>query len=355
MKLLCPARSLLSAAALAGLLLCALFVAPRAGYADVSAITDYRVISQTGVGPGGKPLVAIRSLRRDGIPLFLTVDPYTLETALRPVSQVSLLPAPPWETLSGTPYLTALEHGTAPPCRLQNHGAVRGAGDGIFLTVDLCPSKRQFERELFLAAEAAAQAHGYGKGAPVAVAISGLWLENHPEELAFLKGESAAGRLSITWVNHSYHHVYAPKTPLERNFLLTPGTNFDAEVLELERLLLAHGLTPSPFFRFPGLVADTATMKRLRELSLIPVGSEAWLAKGEHPRQGSIVLVHGNGNEPKGIALALPILRTGRWRLLPLAAAFANDQCPVPNLRPLPQEAASVPRGATVTPPKASF
>lgn len=320
MKTATPARTLPQAALLAVLFLCCLLLFPGRGDAAPATVTEYRVISRAVMIPGGKAALATRSLRRDGVPFLLTVDPDTFETALRPVAQVTMLPAPPAAALAGTPFLKALHQETSPPYRLQNHGITRGGGNsgGFFLTVDLCPSRRPFERELFEAAATLSQ----GKGAPVAVVITGAWLESHPEDLSYLKEGVAAGRLAITWVNHSYHHPYTLRVPLEQNFLLTPGTDFDAEVLDVERLLLSHGLLPSPFFRFPGLVADAATIKRLRELSLIPLGSEAWLAKGEQPRQGSIVLVHGNGNEPKGISLALPLLRSGKWRLLPLAAAF---------------------------------
>ena len=151
-------------------------------------------------------------------------------------------------------------------------------------------------------------------------------LEQHQDELDWLKREIRQGKLAVTWVNHSYHHAYDPKAPLERNFLLTPGTDFEREVLDTEVLMLANGLLPSPFFRFPGLVADGRLLGKLRSLSLIPVGSDAWLAKGEAPKRGSFILVHGNGNEPQGIARVLPLVReTPGLRLLPLKAAFAGQ------------------------------
>jgi len=67
-------------------------------------------------------------------------------------------------------------------------------------------------------------------------------------------------------------------------------------------------------------------LEKLQQLSLIPIGSDAWLAKGEQPRPGSFVLVHGNGNEPAGIARVMPLLREGGLRLLPLREAFAPRQ-----------------------------
>jgi hypothetical protein len=158
---------------------------------------------------------------------------------------------------------------------------------------------------------------------PVAVAITGAWLRKHPAELSWL-GEQVAGRhLEITWVNHSLTHPYDPKVPLNKTFLLTPGTDFQREVLETEQLLLENGLTPSAFFRFPGLVADGTLLEKLRELSLIPLGADAWLAKGEAPTSGSFILVHGNGNEPAGIRKLMPLLQHHDLRLLPLRQAFA--------------------------------
>jgi hypothetical protein len=44
----------------------------------------------------------------------------------------------------------------------------------------------------------------------------------------------------------------------------------------------------------------------------VPVGSDAWLAKGQRPTEGSIVLVHGNGTEPIGVADFIRLLRTER-------------------------------------------
>jgi len=155
--------------------------------------------------------------------------------------------------------------------------------------------------------------------------MTGSWLANHRDELAWLVGQIREGKLAVTWVNHSYSHPYEPKAPLERNFLLTPGSDFEREVLATEQLLLENGLLPAPFFRFPGLVADGRLLEKLRRLALIPIGSDAWLAKGENPTSGSFILVHGNGNEPQGIKKIMPLLRKEEGiRLLPLGRAFAG-------------------------------
>lgn len=279
-----------------------------------AVISDYQVLVRAGCGPSGRTLVAIRSFREDGVPHLLAVDPATLATVDLPAA--SFRDSGTLAALKETPFLKALRRYTTPPCRLQNQGATHDErGGGVFLTVDLCPSKRPFERELFETVESLS----WGRPSPVALAVSGAWLLSHPKEISQLKEASDRGLLAITWVNHSLHHPYDPKLPLAGNFLLTPGTDFDREVLQVEEILLSQGLVPSPFFRFPGLVADGATLKRLSELSLIPLGSNAWLAKGEPVEPGSFILVHGNGNEPKGVKLLLPMLRTLKLRALPEA------------------------------------
>lgn len=285
-------------------------------------ITDYRVVRRPVTDQAGRALLAVRSFRRDGSPRLLVFDPATLKSYDASESALQPLVDPADPDLRATRLERVLKRYASPPHRLQNAGAARAetGTDGTFLTVDLCPSKRPFERAMFEAAEGA----GNGGAVPVAVAVSGLWLEKHPEEFSFLRGEVAAGRLAVTWVNHSRHHHYDPQAPLEKNFLLAPGTDLRAEVLDLEQRLVAEGVVPSPFFRFPGLVSDGAAIELLKELSLIPIGADAWLAKGEKPRAGSFILVHGNGNEPKGITLLMPMLKDKKLHLLPLPDAFAR-------------------------------
>jgi len=65
--------------------------------------------------------------------------------------------------------------------------------------------------------------------------------------------------------------------------------------------MLKNGLLPSVFFRFPGLVSDQQLVYRITDFGLIPIGSDAWLAKGQKANAGSIVLIHANGNEPVGV------------------------------------------------------
>ena len=295
------------------LLLLGLLLLPASSLRAASrpVIADYRPVWLP-VTPvqGGKTLVAIRSFRRNSVPSYLLVDPGTLATRVAPAAGFVAGGSHARQLLSETPYIRTLDRSTAPPWPIQNQGVTHAPEpvDGWILSVDLCPSHRPFEQAFFQTLMARAGAPG--RPVPVAISITGTWLKTHPAELAWLKEQSAARRLAITWVNHSEHHPYTPGVPLEKNFVLTPGTDFRSEVLTLEERLLAEDLLPSPFFRFPGLVSNETVVRQLKEMGLIPLGSDAWLAKGERPKSGSIILIHGNGNEPPGIRKMLELLRS---------------------------------------------
>ncbi|WP_290606074.1 polysaccharide deacetylase family protein [Arsenophonus sp. ENCA] len=192
---------------------------------------------------------------------------------------------------------------------------------GMFLSIDLCPSTRLFESDFFRILLTVANERN--KKFPIAIAISGLWISNHPEEFNWLINNKKS--LDITWVNHSFNHPYFRDKPLNENFLLSPRVNIKTEILMTEKLLLQHNQVPSIFFRFPGLVSNKITVKELNNLGLIPIGSNAWLAKGEQPKSGSIVLIHGNGNEPAGIKIASKLInRNINW--LPLNYALSGSE-----------------------------
>jgi len=290
-------------------------------------ISGYRNIHQPFYNGTGKLRLAIRRFDVAGTPHVLLVNPWTFETAVMPVASLTTAETPAAQaTLSASPFEQAVTRYSSPPYRLQNHGAVRTAHpvDGMFLTVDMCPSKKPFERGLFT--KLVELSRSTRKPTPLALAMTGSWLKNHRDDLAWIVRQIKEGGLEVTWVNHSYTHPYEPGTPLERNFLLSPGIDFEREVLATEQIMLENGLVPSPFFRFPGLVADGRLLEKLGRLTLIPVGSDAWLAKGEQPTNGSFILVHGNGNEPPGIARVMPLLQDKRLRLLPLREAFASPR-----------------------------
>ncbi len=216
-------------------------------------------------------------------------------------------------------------------------GVVRAElpGPGIVLSVDLCPapSKRGFDRRLL---KGLCEAFGpQRKPVPVAFAISGDWLRRHRTDFDWLMEQVRLGQITPTWVNHSDTHRFRKGMPARRNFLNLPGTDVQAEVLGAEAEMLSRGLVPSVFFRFPGLVDDSLLSEQVLRMGLIPIGSDAWLAKSQRPRVGSIVLVHGNGNEPAGVREFLGLLkrekrsiREGRWRVMDLTQGLEGKAFP---------------------------
>ena len=284
-----------------------LLVSLCASLSPAAVIGDYRSVSIPCRDKGGTLQLAIRSFTRNGLLFYLLVDPKTLKSSIVPSSSLIATPLDA-DKLAATPFAMLLARSTTAPVRLQNDGITHAQKPigGQVLTIDLCPSRRPTERSMFEAL--AAIARKTGKPTPIAVCITGVWLAAHRTDLDWLLEKEKRRELAITWVNHSFSHFYDPAIPLAKNFLLAAGTDFRRQVLANEQAMLENNLVPSPFFRFPGLVSDSKLIALLREYSLIPLGADAWLAKGEPPHTGSIILVHGNGNEPKGIAKLMPLI-----------------------------------------------
>ena len=188
-----------------------------------------------------------------------------------------------------------------------NDNSMRDAGithdwtlhEGICLTIDLCPSLKRLDKQLFN--KIAKHFPETERPIPLAVCVAGGWIKAHDADLEWLKKQVADSVFDIDWVNHSYHHFVSDSLPLNKNFMLHPSTNIQTEVLNNEILMINKGLTPSVFFRFPGLISDKKLFINILRYGLLPLGSDAWLAKNQEPKPGSIVLIHGNGNEPLGI------------------------------------------------------
>ena len=133
-------------------------------------------------------------------------------------------------------------------------------------------------------------------------------MRGHDKDLAWLVSQVDSDHIDPTWINHTDHHAYIKGLRDSRNFLFLPGTDVGSEILGAEAEMIRRGLTPSPFFRFPGLMDNQALFTKVLSTGLLPVGSDAWLAKNQKPSTGSIVLIHGNGNEPLGVADFLHLL-----------------------------------------------
>jgi hypothetical protein len=225
--------------------------------------------------------------------------------------------------LLNTPYYKILQKYSAPPYVLQNYGVTHAERSlsGVFLTIDLCPSKKVFEKKLFdYLAKLSAEQH---RPIPVAIAVSGLWIVQHQAEFNELLKMQKEHELDITWVNHTFSHPYYPGIEIKNNFFLNPNApDFVSDVLATEKSLLEYQQIPSVFLRFPGLVSNAGLIKKLNNLGLIALGADAWLAKGQKIHNGSFILVHGNGNEPQGIKLLLENALTHKLNFLPLNKSF---------------------------------
>jgi hypothetical protein len=173
------------------------------------------------------------------------------------------------------------------------------------VTVDLCWSLRRYEDRLFQSFKEVAK--NSKKKIHPALFVSGRWLEQHPLEMHDLIEMSKLPNVEVIWGHHSWEH---PKAGGFMNDFAPPRLREDT--LRLERLFLEWGITPTVYYRFPGLVHDRVRLAEILDLDLFPVDCDSWLAlvktKDKGPfyygvRDGGIILVHGNGNEPAGIPL----------------------------------------------------
>lgn len=288
------------------------------------SIKDYR-IETTRLYTADNKLarIAIRTFNKSGRQYYFAVNPVTLATELVPAGKYLVLKKTLKETLSdyaALAYCRAMALAEVNDRRLQNAGITHiSAGEPyVFMTADLCPTKRQMDRTLF-----SRLVSDYGvvhKPVPVALAVSGIWLEKHRDDLAWLLDLVNKKDLAVIWINHTYNHRYNRRVPWWRNFLLDKRVRVTEEIVRNEISMIEAGLVPSVFFRFPGLVSNKDIFTQVTDCGLIPLGSDAWLGKKQWPVYGSVILVHANGQEPAGIKRLLWLLEskrseilTGRW------------------------------------------
>lgn len=283
-----------------------------------------------------RELILLRKLNRAGRIWYLAVDPLTLETRILDKSSLARDEPVTWDWLrshfSSSAYIRAMKEAEDHSNSIQDAGLshLSRSQAGIDLTIDLCPSHRPLDKIVF--ADLIAEFGKIEKPVPVAISVTGLWMNKHTSDLKWLDSLDKAGVLSVVWINHTYHHTVLPHEPLNENFMLAPGTDVNAEILKTEEDLIHHGIVPSVFFRFPGLVSDHTIFEKIVSLGLIPVGTDAWFAKGQKPAQGSIVLIHANGNEPVGVKDFINLLRSEengvlskRWELFDLRESIEKD------------------------------
>jgi hypothetical protein len=284
-------------------------------------------------------VISLRKIIDQGKKYYFIVSPSTLSTRLIPSDSILVIPET-WDLIRllfrESPYINTLKEDRNLGFYIQDAGfvRVRRSGSGIDLTVDLCPSSLPLDRIVF--SELIREIGKFEKPVPIAVCVTGRWIQNHPRDLKWIDSLTKVNELSVIWINHTFNHFTYKGLPLMSNFLLSRGTNVCAEVLDNERLMIGKHILPSVFFRFPGLVSDPEIFNVILDLGLIPVGSDAWLAKGQIPGNGSIVLIHANGNEPVGIREFIKLLkkeaadvRSGRWELFDLRESLVEASSPV--------------------------
>ncbi len=213
-----------------------------------------------------------------------------------------------------------------------DHGSRKISPPGIAITTDLCPSTKPWNRRLYETLVALGKK--LGRPLPVGVAVSGRWMERYPAALSQMIQWDREGTLAITWINHSDTH------PVKGNFLVNPRVDFTKEVEAQAARMRKAGIFNSPYFRFPGLVYDFTRLRQLSGMGYMAVGADAWLAKGQRVRNGSILLVHGNGNEKLGVTLLRAFLRhkerdilTGKLRILSLNELLKESAVTDPRLQ----------------------
>lgn len=291
--------------------------------ANINEISHYEPVFFTAVDSSGKEFIALRSFYIKNRPDYLVVDPYTMKTQTVPQSEIKKTQN---ITLNrkGNPYLQALNKYTSPPWPLQNQGikhAQSPLSGSAFMTVDLCPSLRHFDKDFFIRLMKIRRTLPF----PLAISVSGRWVEKHEKAFQWLTHQKTLNNLDIVWVNHTYHHRYLPGVNNSQNFLLLTGTDIQKEITENEKILLSRGEVPSIFIRFPGLISDKKVVEATKKPGLIPLGANAWLAKGQPIHDGSVVLVHGNGNEPAGLRMLTDnVLGKINWLPLPLTISYAD-------------------------------
>ena len=267
----------------------------------------------------GARVLVTRSLRVDGAPARLAVDADSLVSSVvrAAVLEEGSREASPADAASESPFSRSLAEtarlGGANRAldRIATSAKTGDATEPFALTIDMCQSKKVWDEALF--AWAVGLAERLHRPVPIGVAMTGGWARAHPAELDRLVSWVASDKLAITWINHSSTH---PLNCLDSacrraEFLTAQSVDFDAEVLGLEQALVARGLAPSVLFRFPGLVHDPARLGQLARLSLLPLDANAWIAKGQPLGPRTVVLVHGNGNEPPGIRGFLGAVQAG--------------------------------------------
>lgn len=220
----------------------------------------------------------------------MTLDPDSLETSIETVRETKV--ESDRNAFLKTIYHTRYEELLNRNIMIDSGGIYETHKNGYVLSIDLCPSTKYLDISFF-------KLLIQKRITPIYICVSGKWMMKHKRELHYL---SKIKSLDIKWVNHTFNHNL-DKCRLTNSFKLSDNSNLEFEILNCEAILIEQGLTPSIYFRFPGLLTNRKSIERVKEFGLIPLGSNSWLAKKQEIKCNSIILVHANGNEPEGLEI----------------------------------------------------
>jgi hypothetical protein len=264
----------------------------------IDELSNYRPILKS-CFKKNTPWLQIREFESHGKILGLFVHPENLSTSINQVNEFDCHESS--VLADDTRMGMLLKKSLSSPYPTFNDGLIQSSStDGYFITVDLCPSENG-EFEVGILDKIMQQSIKQKKPIPIGFAVTGRWLKNNQLYFQYLNQLEKSQFIKISWINHTDHHFYQPKNSYDNNFMIKSPWSIKDEVLDLEKKLIEKDISPSIFFRFPGLVSNESLMEKLKSLFLIPLGSNSWMAKKQIPKPGSIILLHGNGNESHGI------------------------------------------------------
>ncbi len=173
------------------------------------------------------PSIVVRKFLDHNTTKYLIVNPRDLSTSIVKADHADVEPDS-WGDITrrfhDMPYIKAINESYKNADIIQDAGLTHFSSfeQGAILTVDLCPSVRPLDRKIFIKLINAFSKEE--KPVPVALSVTGIWMNKHEKDMKWLIGLDARKEISITWVNHSYNHKTRRKIPLKENFLLGKGT-----------------------------------------------------------------------------------------------------------------------------------
>ncbi len=270
--------------------------------------------------------IITRSFDLDSLKYYVVANPFRLTSQVVAKDSLRVYKYAPVSVTMKSPLLVGMKlmkKGKAVyPVTGLTHGQKKEY-PGVFLTIDICPTSKEINKIFF--SELESLRFRDQKPIEIAVSLSGRWLEKHLEDFQWLLEKQRNKVFNITWINHSYSHPYLINVPADSNFFNLKDTDWQEDSFKMEAEFIKYNIPPPIYYRFPGLVSSKKLMKKVEKFNLLPIGTDAWIGKEQIPMPGSIVLVHGNGNEIWGTKGFVRLLAEHpEWELLPLRETISE-------------------------------